>query len=217
MEDKLPILAIETSDELCSVAVLINKSTFYESSIRRKHVHSEKLISLVEQTLNIAELKLSDIKTIAVSEGPGSFTGLRIGMAAAKGMAIAQGCNFIAVPTIEAMALQICSYLETDKEFAIANNVNRDEVYFAKFRSADDNYETVTELKIIDQEDVNSELNNSEVVYGSYIKKINSFNFSAPDAKFVALWAYLNGSELITKDYDYIEPNYLKNFVVRRK
>ena len=217
MEDKLPVLAIETSDELCSVAVMIDNSNYFESSIRKKHVHSEKLISLVEQVLDSAELKLSDIKTIAVSEGPGSFTGLRIGMAAAKGMAIAQGCNFISVPTIEAMALQISAFSAENQVFAVANNVNRDEVYFAKFKVLTEGYEIVTELKIIDQDDVASELNESEIVYGSYTGKNKELKFSAPDAKYIALWAFINGSELITKEYDYIEPNYLKNFVVRRK
>lgn len=217
MKDNLPILAIESSDELCSVSIMVNETTFVESSIKQKHVHSEKLIALVEQTLKLADIQLNEIKTIAVSEGPGSFTGLRIGMAVAKGMALAQGCYFIAVPTIEALALQISSVLCDNMTFNIINNVNRDEVFFSKYCVKNNKFECVTELKILNREDVVLELNDNEIVYGSYKVNKNNYNISAPDARFVALWAYKYGSDIVTKKYDYIEPNYLKKFVVRGK
>lgn len=217
MEDKLPILAIETSDELCSVALMIDKNSFFEASIKKKHVHSEKLIALIDQTLKLAEIEVKDINTIAVSEGPGSFTGLRIGMAVAKGLAIAQNCFFISVPTFDALALQISSYLADNDVFNIINNVNRDEVYLAKYRKSGTEVEVKEKLKLVDREKVELELNDGEVVYGSYSPNKSSFNIASPDAKYVALWTFNNGSEFITKDYDYIEPNYFKNFVVRGK
>lgn len=217
MKDKLPILAIETSDELCSVAVMIDETTFAETSIKQKHVHSEKLIQLVEQTLKLAGIELKDVKTIAVSEGPGSFTGLRIGMAVAKGMALAQGCFFIAVPTIDAIALQVSATLSENSTFKIVNNINREEVYFAGYSVKNNEYHNDVPLKIVDKKDVDEELDEKDVVFGSYRPIKNNYKTAAPDARFVAMWAYKFGEKLVTREYDYIEPNYLKKFVVRGK
>lgn len=215
MKDKLPILAIETSDELCSVALMIDEVTFAETSIKKKHIHSEKLISLIEQTLKISEIELKDISTIAVSEGPGSFTGLRIGMAVAKGMALAQNCYFVSVPTIEAIAFQLSVNMKDETRFKIINNINRDEVYFAGFIAENNGYINEIPVKILNKDDVEKELNKNDIVYGSYKPQKNNYMISAPDARYLAMWAYKYGKELITKNYDYIEPNYLKKFVVR--
>jgi len=217
MKDKLPILAIESSDELCSVAVMIDETTFAETSIKQKHIHSEKLVQLLDQTLKLAGIELKNISLIAVSEGPGSFTGLRIGMAVAKGMAIAQGCYFIPVPTIDAIALQIASGLNEKNTFKIVNNINREEVYFAGYSVKNNEYFNEVPLTIFNKKEVDSEIEDSDIVYGSYKPERNNYKTAAPDARYVAMWAYKFGKDLVTKEYDFIEPNYLKNFVVRGK
>ena len=96
----------------------------------------------------MALITQDDLKMIAVSDGPGSFTGLRIGMSAAKGMADALSIPIIPVPTFEALALQISSFLD-ENEIVIANKINRDEVYFAKFQIKMNSFIFTEELKIL--------------------------------------------------------------------
>ena len=96
-EDK-PIMAIETSESLCSTAVYFSDKKYFQSVLRDKHSHAEKLMGSIEHTLNAAEITVRELGAIAVSSGPGSFTGLRIGMSAAKGLALGAGLAIIAVP-----------------------------------------------------------------------------------------------------------------------
>ena len=88
MEHEPLVLAVETSGLLCSVAALINEKEFSEVNINQKYIHSDKLIEIIDTTLNSVDLKLNDMKHIAISVGPGSFTGLRVGLSAVKGIAL---------------------------------------------------------------------------------------------------------------------------------
>ncbi len=217
MNKFLPILAIETSGELCSVAVMLDENSFAESSIQKKHIHSQKLINLINTTLVNIDLKIEDIKLIAISEGPGSFTGLRIGFAAAKGIAFGRNLQLVPVPSLEALALQISNQLQDETIFYIANNVNTEELYFSKFMSLKNGYKIIDELQIIHKNDLANRTGETEPVYGSGIKNKQLVKLASPDAKYIAHWAYLFGKDLVTLDYDFTEPNYLKKFVVRNK
>ncbi len=106
-------------------------------------------LNLIENVMNSAEIKINDIGAIAVSAGPGSFTGLRIGMSAAKGLAFGASIPIIPVPTFEALSFQICSYLPDNEEFIIANKVNVEEVYFAKFKKIQLGYAFIEDLQVL--------------------------------------------------------------------
>lgn len=101
------ILAIDTSGPACSVAVSDGSSLRYEARAINKKTHSRSLMPMVEEALDKAGLALSDIGLIAVVAGPGSFTGVRIGVAAAQGMARGLNVSCIAVNALEAMARSI--------------------------------------------------------------------------------------------------------------
>src|SRR4030042_6611650 len=105
MKVQLPILAIETSGELCSTAVMLSEQSFVEMNILKKHVHSQKLFDMIDLVLKNANVELKDIACIAVSIGPGSFTGLRIGLSAAKGMAVGANLPIVPVPSFQALSL----------------------------------------------------------------------------------------------------------------
>ena len=126
-ENIFPILAIETSGNLCSAAILIDNQKYSESKVNKKNIHSEILFELIADSLSKLKLTIANINSVAVSEGPGSFTGLRIGMAAAKGIADGAGIPIIAVPTFDALAFEIASYMNGEEDFCIANKANRDE------------------------------------------------------------------------------------------
>ncbi|MDP4173888.1 MAG: tRNA (adenosine(37)-N6)-threonylcarbamoyltransferase complex dimerization subunit type 1 TsaB [Bacteroidota bacterium] len=216
--DKKPILAIETSGELCSAAVYFDQYKFAEVNLRLKHVHSEKIIDIIDEVLKQVQLQFSDLSSIAISSGPGSFTGLRIGMSAVKGLALGSGLPLIAVPTFEALAYQICTYLPVGTEFFIANKVNLEEVYNAKFRKILDGYEFIDKLSVTWNEEFENRLNDKSLLFGNFIPgntAVSTCSVAWPSASSVARWAYKFGKDSLTYDYDFLEPFYLKNFVIK--
>lgn len=210
-----PVLAVETSGELCSAAVYFNDSKYTEINLMLKHVHSEKLLNVVDEVLKSAGVALRDVASVAVSSGPGSFTGLRIGMSAVKGLAIGAGLPIIPVPTFEALAFQASGYLPEGSEFIIANKVNIEELYYARFISTKDGYEFTDPLQVIYKGDLDSKLSSASIVFGNAIKNGNKMPFVSPSASLIAKWAYLFGKDLLTYDFDFLEPAYLKNFIIR--
>ena len=103
----MPILAIDTSSRVSSVAIASEERLWAELTMEGKLTHSETLMPHIEQVLGMAELPKEELEGIAVSIGPGSFTGLRIGLAAAKAMAYALEIPLVAVSSLQALA---CHY-----------------------------------------------------------------------------------------------------------
>lgn len=209
--DIFPLLAIETSEKLCGVSLLLNKIEYYSAKIFLPHSHSEKLFELIELLRDNSSIKLNEIKSVAVSSGPGSFTGLRIGMAAAKGIAAGLNIPIIPVPTFEALAYQISQILPEGQKFIVANKANRDEAYFAKFHVKNNNYIFEEQLKILPISEIN--FNESELIFGNI--STNPKPIISPEPEFVGFWAVEFGYNKLVKDFDFLEPNYIKNFIVK--
>ncbi|MBS4036450.1 MAG: tRNA (adenosine(37)-N6)-threonylcarbamoyltransferase complex dimerization subunit type 1 TsaB [Ignavibacterium sp.] len=207
-----PILAIETSDLICGACIYFSKENFFSAKVAAKHSHSEMLFKVIDSVITTANIKKPDINAIAVSEGPGSFTGLRIGMSAAKGLAFGLAIPIIPVPTFEALALQAASLFE-DEEIVIANKVNTEEVYFAKFHVKMNNYIFTEELKIRQSSEL-ALLEKSHKKFGNAFGKPLT---SSPEPEFVAQWAVDFGENTKTNDIDNLEPFYLKNFIIKEK
>lgn len=206
-----PILAIETSDKICSVCLLLENQDYFSIKSYKAHSHSEKLFKQIESILRQSEIQLNEIKSLAVSIGPGSFTGLRIGLAAAKGIITGLNIPLIPVPTFEAMAFQISSFLPDGTEFYIANRANKDECFFAKFFVNGNNYIFDSQLKLINQSEVYKL--NKKLIYGNL--SLNKYKITSPDAEFIAKWAVNFGLDKLTKDIDFLEPDYIKSFIIK--
>jgi tRNA threonylcarbamoyladenosine biosynthesis protein TsaB len=224
MFDNKPILAIETSQSLCSTCVYFSVNKYFEMNFKLKNAHAEKLFESIESVLNSAEKKINDIGAIAISAGPGSFTGLRIGMSAAKGMAFGLSLPVIPVPTFEALALQICGFLHDNTEFIIANKINTEEIYFAKFKKSYPNYIFVENLQMLNYEEMNNKLGNTLIFGNASLDSGNNLfsirqnkDISSPSAKFIARWSEQFGSDKVLNNYEYLEPTYIKNFIVKEK
>ncbi len=97
------VLGIETSTEVCSVGLIVGERTIHRS-LREDRIHSEKLLTLVDQVLTEGGCRADTLDGVAVARGPGSFTGLRIGVSAAKGLVLAGSGALLGVPTMEAIA-----------------------------------------------------------------------------------------------------------------
>ena len=103
----MKILAIESASITASCAVSDGDSILGEFTLNHKKTHSEKLMPLIEELMSELGIKLQDIDVIAVSEGPGSYTGLRIGAAIAKSMAYAANIPIVKIPTIKSLAANV--------------------------------------------------------------------------------------------------------------
>lgn len=211
LADIIPLLAIETSEKLCGVSFLFNETEYYSAKIFLPHSHSEKLFELIEVLRDNSKLKLNDIRAIAVSAGPGSFTGLRIGMAAAKGIATGLKIPIIPVPTFEAFAFQLSQILPENQKFIIANRANRDEAYYAKFYVKNNNYIFEEQLKILPIDKIVFE--DGIVIFGNVSTNPNIL--ISPEPEVVGLWALKFGKNYLTDDFDFLEPNYIKDFIVK--
>ncbi|MBU0472530.1 MAG: tRNA (adenosine(37)-N6)-threonylcarbamoyltransferase complex dimerization subunit type 1 TsaB, partial [Bacteroidetes bacterium] len=216
MQQFKPILSIETSDELCSTAIMLTEDSFAEFNFQKKFVHSEKLMPMISTLLKNADMILDDVGLIAVSMGPGSFTGLRIGLTIAKGLAVGRNIQIIPVPTFDALALQLCSILPNNSSFIIANNANINEIYYAKYKSIGKKYELITETCLLDKSEFNNLHAKGDLFFGNYPLVKNNYKISSPNAITIAKWAYIFGKDLVTFDHDLLEPNYLKNFIVKK-
>ena len=218
MLNKLPILSIETSQNCCSACVYFDENKFFEMSINSKYSHAEKIFEIINTVIKSSGLLLNDLGAIAVSSGPGSFTGLRIGMSAAKGVGFGASLPIIAVPTFEALAFQLSNALKNGTEFVIANKVNSDEIYFAKFKVKANNYIFARDLQIVKSTEDNL-ISEDCLVYGNAtFKNIPAgkiINISFPKSEYVAKWAKQFYKDKLRFDYDFLEPNYFKNFIVK--
>lgn len=100
----MPILGLDTATQVCSVAVATADKLLAEITVNTRKTHSERLMPYISQLLEMATLKKTELTGVAISIGPGSFTGLRIGLATAKALSYALRIPIIGVPTLEALA-----------------------------------------------------------------------------------------------------------------
>lgn len=100
----MKILGIESSSNVASVAIVSEEITIAEYTINNKTTHSQTLLPMIDAIVKMSDTKLEDLDAIAISGGPGSFTGLRIGSATGKGLGLALNKPLIHIPTMDAMA-----------------------------------------------------------------------------------------------------------------
>ena len=132
----MKILAIETATAVCGVAAIEDGQILAEQCIEAQQIHSEKIIGLIDQTLKVTSSHMNAFDALAVSIGPGSFTGLRIGLSTAKGLAYALDRQMTAVSTLEALALHALrqQLVREDETVLSMIDARRDEVYAACYR-----------------------------------------------------------------------------------
>lgn len=131
------VLAIETATTVCAAAVVSGGRILAEASLREKYVHAERLMTQIDGVLRQSGIMLDRLDGIAVSIGPGSFTGLRIGLSVAKGLAFASGKRLVAVSTLQALAQRAIDegFVEENASILAALDVRRNEVYCRWFKA----------------------------------------------------------------------------------
>ncbi len=122
----MKIIALDSSGLVASAAILLDDELVGEYTINHKKTHSQTLLPMLEELKNMTELELDTVDAIAVAGGPGSFTGLRIGSATAKGLAWTMNVPVISVPTTDAMAYH---FYGSDKLICPIMDARRSQVY----------------------------------------------------------------------------------------
>ena len=150
------VLAIDSSGLTATVAVVEDEQTIAEYTVNYKKTHSQTLLPMIDEVKKMIDLDLSSIDAIAVSGGPGSFTGLRIGSATAKGLGLALGKPLIHVPTVDALAYNVygCGDL-----ICPIMDARRKQVYTGIYRYEDHRLVTVKDQMAVGIEELLSMLN----------------------------------------------------------
>ena len=222
------ILCIETSTTNCSVAIAENgKLLALAEDDSNSYSHAEQLHVFIQQLFDAANLSASDLHAVAVSKGPGSYTGLRIGVSTAKGLCFALGIPLISVPTLEVLARQV---VQDDSSFPVIAMIDarRMEVYSSVF---DSKYQTIQDVtaKILDENAYAELFKTHEKLYaiGNGVTKFKEITSTAenfifiedrnPSAKEMLTIAEQKYSNKDFEDVAYFEPYYLKDFVGGKK
>lgn len=144
------ILAVDTSSAVATVAIVDGEKLVCEEILNNKLTHSETIMPMIKAVLDKSELQVSDIDVFAAVTGPGSFTGLRIGVSAVKALAHAVNKPCVAVSTLEAMAY---NFVFSDKLICPIMDARRGEVYNAVYRFNNDAAEEVRAERAITLEE----------------------------------------------------------------
>ncbi len=141
----MKILAIDSSGLVATIAVIEDDVMVAEYTTCHKKTHSQTLIPMLDEIKKMTELDLKTIDAIAVTKGPGSFTGLRIGCATAKGLGLALDCPLVAIPTVDALAYNMYA---SNALICPLMDARREQVYTGlyRFEKKDGVYEMVCEL-----------------------------------------------------------------------
>ena len=222
------ILNLETATTVCSVSLAKDGQLLAFKEQNGDYSHAENLTLFIEHVLNQADLKLSDVDAIAVSKGPGSYTGLRIGVSTAKGLCYSLNRPLIAVSTLQYISLALSEGEgRGDVCFCPMLDARRMEVYCAMYDSLNNEIKPIT-AEIIDEHSF-SDLLNKNVIYffgdGAFkCKSVLATNKNAifiddifPSAKNMIS---LSETAFVNKhfqDVAYFEPFYLKDFLAGKK
>lgn len=153
------ILALETSSKVSSVAVADENRIVSEISVQTRFTHSETLLENIQTALKIAETDFENISAVAVGIGPGSFTGLRIGLATAKSLSYAWKIPIIGVPTSEALA---CHFAHSNSEIWQLIDAQKNSAYLSKFDCSDNIPKQIDDIKILPIPEILSRAENSQ-------------------------------------------------------
>jgi tRNA threonylcarbamoyladenosine biosynthesis protein TsaB len=214
------ILNIETATKNCSVSIAKNGETIICREIAEEgYSHAEKLHVFIEEAITEAGITVQDLVAIAVSQGPGSYTGLRIGVSAAKGLCFALNIPLIAVDTLQTLASQA---KVSDGKIIPMLDARRMEVYSEIFNA---NLEVVREIKAeVITEDSFEDFTEKIYFVGDCADKCKAVltkeNFiflediKYPSASAMSKISFNKYEKSDTVDVAYFEPYYLKDFMM---
>jgi tRNA threonylcarbamoyladenosine biosynthesis protein TsaB len=216
------VLNIETSSHNCSVSISSSDRIIStEEKIFEEYSHSKSLHVHIERLFKKTNLKPSELSAVSVSQGPGSYTGLRIGISAAKGF-----CFALNIPMISLDTMRILAESVSDKNCYIisAMDARRDEIYFSVFKASKKETTRImqTDIMILNSTSFSDFLNNSKTYFvGNCNEKIKKYISSdnaiyspltLPSSKHMAVLSYQKYINSNFVDISNFSANYIKDF-----
>jgi len=199
------ILAIETATNICSISLFLDGDFVETKDSTEPRSHAVKLPVFTDKILKKYNCKVSDLDGIAISSGPGSYTGLRIGMSLAKGLAFSSNLPLLPVKTLLAMDMNI------NENFPhwVCIHSHRNMVFAQKFHE----HESVSEPLCIPLDDLDS-----FPIFGTELQNNNDIYFTEilPTSKNIGIFALKNVIELMEKDLQKVSPFYLTEFNINK-
>ena len=141
----MKLLAIDSSGLVASVAVVCDEDLLGEFTVNYKKTHSQTLLPMLDELAKMIELDLSSLDAIAVAGGPGSFTGLRIGSATVKGLAMALDKPVVQVPTVDAIAYNLAGHRDL---VCPLMDARRNQTYTGLYRFCGNRMEVIKERSL---------------------------------------------------------------------
>ncbi len=219
------ILSIETSTSVCSAALHKDDQLLAVQELHTRQSAGAQLTTLIEQIITYAKVSKSEIDAVAVASGPGSYTGLRIGVATAKGLCFGLGVPLIAIDSLLILASSVNDTISTDLLCPMID-ARRMEVYCSLLTPSLAIVEP-THARIIDSESFNAQLAKHSIsFFGDGAEKCRSTlkgeNAVFPEGIFISAqnMGKLAFQKFQTKQFEDLtafEPNYLKEFVAKTK
>ena len=222
--DSVRILAIETGTNVSSVAIFEDGKLLALQENHGNRTHARLITIMIDRLLKDCELEASDLKAVAVSMGPGSYTGLRVGVSAAKGFCMALDLHLISVGSLDGLASGVKDFAQAiDAKVCAMIDARRMEV-FCQIFDAHGNAVSAPEAKIIEDDAFQSELDAGKVIFvGDGAEKCREILGKHPNATVlgsrVSSAAALGGiahRKFLANEFENLitfEPFYLKNFV----
>lgn len=216
------LLHIESTSTVCSVAISKDAELLSLKELNNGYTHAENLHVFIDQVLRESNLKATELKAVSVSSGPGSYTGLRIGFSAAKGLAFALNIPLITIDTLKVLSVNAIHLIQKDAIFIPFMDARRMEVYCAAYDQQLNEVLPVQAL-VLDEESIKTfDLNKPLYFFGDGMPKAKELLQQSPQSHFIeslsASAADMIGmafEKYIAKDFAdvaYSEPNYLKEF-----
>ena len=215
------ILSIETSTKVCSVALHHDGAIVSCSQYHLEKSHSSILVPLIEETLHHCGISKDDLSAVAISEGPGSYTGLRIGTSTAKGLCFGLEIPLIAVSTLMSMAYEVNQNNVSEALLCPMLDARRMEVYNL---ITNRRLEIIEDVRpnIIDEDSFQELLKSNEMLFfgdgSSKCKEVISHDSAifiegvVPSARNIGALAWIKFQQQVLADLAYFEPFYLKAF-----
>lgn len=215
MSEKIYILSVETSADVCGVAISLNNKVLFEYSSYSKNMHDELLAEYTKRVLDDSGLKIEDLQAVAISSGPGSFTGLRIGAAFVKALCYGSSPKLITVPTLSAFAFSAIEYaIYSGKKSIIAAIPSHKNLFYAQ--EFDLTGDAKSEITLLPKDDFVANYDEDKFYCGSAISKTKFRLLSLLNNPSAAMISALAWEKYINDEFtdeETFEPNYIQEFV----
>jgi len=219
------ILSLESATPVCSVALFEGSKLLDSSHLHIPQSASSRLAVMIDEVLKRCDVSPKQLNAVAVSSGPGSYTGLRIGVASAKGLCFALSIPLIAVNTLESMVSQVADRFDEGDLLCPMLDARRMEVY-CLLALSDGRVIQQTQAKVIDESSFQSELSENKIIFfGSGAAKCRDviqhknaafIDNIFPSAVDIGRLAFAKFESQSFEDLAGFEPFYLKDFIVKK-